>query len=216
MYVPPGFTAEQVVVAINKVAEALTSHAFGVHDADDVRQIVALHCLEVLPRYDPGGFLPNGKPRRGLEGLMYRHAKRRLINLRRDQWRRTDCPCRTCNDAVMRSARHTEHPDGAWCPAFLEWRKRNDAKASIFGPLNLSSQAPGSDDGECWDPADESGHEEEVDLKDVLERIDQLLPIELRDVYLKMRAGVSVPPARRREVEAAVREILEDDGLMPE
>ena len=54
--------------------------------------------------------------------------------------------------------------------------------------------------------------EDDIQMRELLARIDERLPVAIRATYLQMRAGKSVPKARRAEVEAAVRVILGSDG----
>lgn len=216
MHVPEGFTEADVLTAITRVQHALAKHwKFGIHDEEDLRQQIAVWCLEVLPRFDPGGFTEDGRPKRTLEGIMYRHSKNRAINNRRNQWRRTDSPCRTCYEAAMRGSRRTEHPGGDWCRRYMEWQAIQDSKAGIFWAPNLSAiSLPGAEPGTHWEPSVDSEAEEAVETKELFELIGERLPIELRATYLQMLAGETCGDSnRRREVKEAVEAILLEHGV---
>src|SRR5947208_703774 len=91
MHLPPNKTEAQVVEAIEKAVGMLApSFAFGIYDVEDIRQEARIFAIEALPRYD--GVRP-------LENFLYSHVKNRLINLRRDKFRRADAPCKACHSS---------------------------------------------------------------------------------------------------------------------
>lgn len=191
MNVPPGHTEEQVLEAIEKVVAVLAPKmAFGPFDTEDIAQQGRLEAIKVLQKkgYDPS---------RPLANFLYTHVKRRLHNFYRDNCRRNDPPCLICHSCQKLP---TEHPDGAYCKRYREWRERNDRKMTLLGvpdPEKYTEAVNHRGDGA-----------EDVELKEVLRLIDEKLPVELRADYLRMRSGASVPQAVREEVETAVREIV--------
>jgi DNA-directed RNA polymerase specialized sigma24 family protein len=109
-------TQQEVLSAIQKVAAVLGPRfAFGPFTPDDIGQEVAVFCLEALPRFRPEA----GQ----LEGFLFRHAKNRLTNYKRDRLRRCDPPCRPCWSGL-------EHERGPACEAFARWKARNERPAS--------------------------------------------------------------------------------------
>lgn len=157
------------------------------HDLDDVKQEARLMCLECLPRWD--GVRP-------LENFMFSHLRRRLTNLRRDRWRRYDAPCRACDSGNFCG------PDGRPCELYEKWRRRQDRKSAVRNPSPMDFPENTVVDGRADAAAD-------AEVSELERLIDDVLPLELRPTYLKLRAGLAVDTAARRKVQAAVREILD-------
>ena len=200
---PEGFTEQQVLDAIENAVRILApSFTFGIYALDDIKQEARVMGLEALARYDPRPG-PDGRPTRPLENFVYIHIRNRLCNLVRKKLRRSDAPCAVCHRAV---GNRTEHPDGRFCQKYLAWKKRNDGKANIMCPLDLEHVA----DERERSTRVESDVESDASVSEALRLVDEHLPVELRATYLQMRAGQSVPKARRLVVENAVRDILRD------
>src|SRR5689334_18161862 len=103
-------TESEVLDAIHRVSAILgPKFAFGPYDVADIRQEVAVMCLQALPRYRPEAG--------NLEGFLYTHAKNRLKNLLRDKFRRNDPPCVQCHRADTEGGDSCQ-PDGALCPKY--------------------------------------------------------------------------------------------------
>jgi hypothetical protein len=134
-----------------------------------------------------------------LENFLYSSIRNALVNLRRDKFRRNDPPCPRCHTGDPCAAAR----DGC-CDKYRSWQSRNQRKANLANPLALDHV---SDEGERRANAP-STVETDAEIAEFLERIDAELPVELRQTYLQMRAGVSVPKGKRVPVEKAVREIL--------
>lgn len=195
MRIPPGYTEEEVLEIIERVVNSLAwDMTFGPFDVSDIAQQGRLEAIKVLNKdgYDPTRPLPN---------FLYIHVKRRLHNFYRDNCRRNDPPCLICHGQNL----PTEHTDGQICKPYKEWRSRNDRKMTLLGVSDLDHAAEHINHrGDGID---------EVELKEVLQKIDLSLAVELRADYLRMRAGESIPRAARLEVEKAVGEILTSLGL---
>ncbi len=192
MKYPPGKTEEEVLAAIEKAVRMLApSFVFGYFGIDDISQQARLYGLQAIAsgKYDPA---------RPLENWLYIHIRNRLINLRRDKLRRSDPPCRRCHDG------NPCGETGTICQKYAEWLGRNNSKANLMQPINIDHV---SDEKESRARL-ESTVVQDAELNEVIERIDAALPVELRATYLQMRAGVSVPRARREAVMEAVRAIL--------
>lgn len=192
--VPPGKTEQEVLSAIENAVRILTpSFVFGYFSLEDIQQEARRMGLEAMERYD------NVRP---MENFLYRHIYNRLINFQRDNWKRPEAPCDECH-----AGSYCDNSDGGQpCKKYRAWVKRNADKAGLMRPMDLDA-APS-----------EAAHqnaatEEDVARDELLSRIDEDLPVELRSIYLQMRAGVPVPKARRRQVEDAIREILSEEEL---
>jgi hypothetical protein len=176
-------TEAEVTEEVTRVVDTVSpTFVFGYLALEDVKQIAWQFAIELLNKrtYDPG------KP---LANYLYVHVKRRLLNMRRDLLRRSDPPCRECHNGG--SCR-----GGGWCERYEAWVSRNNAKANLMEPLGFD-RAP-----------EQGGGGDEAEVREALLRIDEELPAALRADYLKMRAGVAVPKARREAVLEAVRGIV--------
>lgn len=191
MKLPPGVSEQQVLDAIENAVKILApSFTFGIYDIEDVKQEARLEGWRVIGRYDAT---------RPLDNFIYTCIRNRLIRLKRDKLRRNDPPCQVCHQST---GHRSQHEDGQFCPRYLAWRKRNEAKASLMRPLDLDHVSDAA--------RRESEVAQEAGVNEMLALIDRHLDVDLRADYLRMRAGKSVAKARRMAVEAAVREILSD------
>jgi DNA-directed RNA polymerase specialized sigma24 family protein len=160
---------------------------------EDFQQQAAVWALEALPRYDP---------RRPLDGYIYSHVRNRALNWVRDNYYRAEVPCKACDSGCPCGA------DGSYCRSYARWLDRNRFKQNIASPLSLEKAAERTKPGTAEVDADE---------RELSERIDKELPVELRSYYLRMLAGDPVPTNHRRSVQAAVAEILGlEFGATPE
>lgn len=184
-------TEQDVLGTIDGVINLLApGFVFGYFDIEDIKQEARIDALKALAKYDSS---------RPLENFLYTHVKNRLINLKRDRFHRNDPPCMVCHQKEG----PTEHPDGKICQKYKVWKKRNSTKSNLMKPVDI----------EKVEEPIERGATEQVELNELLQRIDDKLPIELRSAYLQMRAGLPVSKDRRKAVEDCVRSIMGDpDG----
>lgn len=189
---PTGYTEAQVVATITHLGNVMApSFVFGAYSVADIKQEIALFCLEALPRYDPD---------RPLENFLRVHCQNRLTNLVRDKFRRSDPPCRLCH-----KGREFEHADHKMCEPYKVWKDRNDAKSNLAKSAETGPREPIHDDR-----LDEAANAAEI--AEAVSMIDASLPTALRADYLRMKAGEKIPRDRRLAVEAAVKEILGIEG----
>lgn len=194
MVIPPGKTEADVLEAIGKAADILApSFAFGCYDEDDIRQQCFIYAFELLEKgtYDAS---------RPLANYIYTHVRRRLLNFRRDKFRRSDPPCPKCHAGTPCK----DAAAGEVCAKYKYWSERNQAKANICNPLALDNVC---DERERRTKSPSTA-EEDAEIGEMLAIVDRELPVELRQTYLQMRAGVSVPKGKRLQVEQAVKDIL--------
>ena len=110
------------------------SLSFGYFSPEDIAQEAAVYGWLALARYDPGEVRADGTVSRPLENFLYRHIKFRLLNLKRQLYRRTDAPCPLC-----RNGQEYYHDDHRVCAAHRAWEERNGRKASLCSPRRLDS-----------------------------------------------------------------------------
>lgn len=180
---------EEIVGVIERVARTLAPNfVFGYHTRADIEQEGVAEALAVLltDKYDV---------RRPLENFLYVHVHNRLHNFRRKHFLRLERAC-TCCDPF--------DPPAFPCRKWRQWHARNLAKQNIMRPLDVSAV---SDEGETR-MAIPSAVEDEAEVNEMLRAIDELLPLELRADYLRMRHQAPVPKGRRERVREAVLAIL--------
>jgi hypothetical protein len=197
LHVPPGLTEAEVLKLILDLTRELAPRlTFPGMPAEDLAQEMYLMCQEAVPPFD--GRLVDGRPHLALYRFLKDHCRRRTLNLKRNLYHRTDAPCPACGQ-------NEPHEPTELCRRHERWRTTNAKKAALY-----RAAAAEEEPAERVAPEDFT---EDVALREVLARIDDALPVELRAPYLQMRAGQSVSAALRREVEAAVRGILEGAGV---
>jgi len=190
---PAGMTENEVVESVERVLDTLAKHhAFGIWSEEDIRQYGWEEVLEMLEKdkYDAS---------RPFENFVYVVVRSRFHNLRRNKLSRNDPPCKSCHSGD--NCTGTNVP----CVKYESWRKRNAAKANVQRPLDLNNIA----DEREGRTRMESTVVEDLATQELLELIDLHLPIDLRANYLQMRAGVSIPKARRKQIELVIREIIQ-------
>lgn len=192
--IPEGSTEDEVLAAIEKAVTILApSFVFGYYDLEDIKQQARLFGLQALDRFDTS---------RPLANFVYTHIRNRLINLRRDKLRRNDPPCLSC---------HTGAPcnSGSYCRRYSLWLNRNNAKASLARPLDIDNV---SDERERRTQVAPSA-EVDAEINELVALINEHLPVELREDYLRMKDGIAIPRARRAEILDAIRLIVGEDLL---
>lgn len=191
--VPDGLTEAEILAAIERSVEILApGFVFGYFDIDDIKQFARMEGIKAVVKWDRV---------RPFGNFAYTVIRSRLLNLVRDELRRSDPPCSKCHSGSSCGG------DGRPCKMYQEWASRNNTKANLMRPLDLQRI---SDEKEAR-TRNESEVYDSVELAEILEKIDTHLPVELRSTYLQMRDGVAVPKAKRLEVEKAVKEILKED-----
>jgi DNA-directed RNA polymerase specialized sigma24 family protein len=194
---PPGVDEAELLDAIERTGRLLAKHfAFGSYSAEDIKQMIAVFAMEAIRKgsYDTT---------RSLASFIFAHSRNRLINLRRDSICRADGPCKRCQGG------NPCQSDGKTCDKHNVWWERQRKKASVRFPVGIDNVA---DEKE---PRTHSASEVEANAEaSELERlIDEHLPIEMRENYLRMRAGENVLPKKRELVRAAILGIFEAAGL---
>src|SRR5262245_40357343 len=136
---PNGVSEAQLLAAIEKVANALAARfASPRYPEEDVRQDVALMCLEALPRFDPArGY--------GLENFLYVHGRNSILNLLRRDFFRADERCAVCHDRALYGG-PGHPPDGTICAKYERWAANNRRKCGVISPRHIDS-IPEEDSG---------------------------------------------------------------------
>lgn len=193
MRIPSNKTEQDVIRAIEKSVAILgPKYVFGCYDFDDLRQECYIWTIELLEKdkYDET---------RPLENYIFCHLRNRLINFLRDKLHRNDPPCKICHSGEFCSP-----GSGEFCHKYNVWKKRNSAKSNIMRPLDITNVADEREKNTRLN----STAEYIVSNTELMVKIDQHLPVELRASFLQMLHGVSVAKGLRDEVCLKLNEIV--------
>jgi len=180
------YTVEEIIEIIDKIVIVLgKGFSFGYFDIDDIKQEARIFGLEAMARYDES---------RPLENFLYSHIKNRLINFKRDKFHRSDPPCKICHE-------QGHHGDGEYCNKYKAWKKRNSSKQNLMRPYDISNVSDSSIEKE-------SSIFNDAATREMLEIIDERLPVELRQAYLQLRSGVSISKTKKKQLEIHIKDIL--------
>lgn len=203
MHIPTGMTEEEVVAIIDKIAQRLARRfIFGYYDIDDIEQQARLFALEGMVNYKEG---------RPLENFLWVHVKNRLCNFKRKEYERIDKPCISCRHDAYNAEFDTcaKYPDDIMsCITYYKWIRRNESKKSLVIPIKLYSvrdeSEPNMSVNDCV------GF---VCNKEMLQLIDDKLPIILRADYLRLLSGGKVTKYKRVQIQDAIRHILRNKDV---
>lgn len=199
--IPPHLNEKEVLDTIDFVVKRVArTFGFGYYDVEDIEQEARIFCLEALVSYDPT---------RRLDAFLATHVRNRLINFRRDKYQRNDPPCEDCHVAMQFSLRAPH--DGSFCEKYLGWHQRNVQRKAVMRPSDLNSIPNDNEKSTSID----GFSEEWAEYNELVEKIDLVLPVELRAAFLKMRAGENVPQAIKDKIQEIVRECLDDKSVAP-
>jgi DNA-directed RNA polymerase specialized sigma24 family protein len=113
-----------------------------------------------------------------LENYVYTCIKNRLVNFKRDNYHRRACDCGKCKPCLKR-----------------------ETKRNILEPVSIN----------LIDDINESRtyvESEAYDIEDIQNLVDENLPAEDREAYLKIQAGVKVPFAVKKRIISLVESII--------
>lgn len=186
-----------MVAAIDHVVKMLSPH-FHVPgmSREDVAQEGRLICLELVRsgKYDGQRPLPN---------FLFVHLRNRYRNLLR-RIRRGDSPCDACHRGEPCGA------DGKVCEKYAVWWARQESKWKVASPMSYDPAA--GEPKSAWEDDEATAG---VEVGEILRRIDDNLPADLRGDWLRLKEGLSVGAFRRKAVEKALFGILTEAGLDP-
>lgn len=190
-----------ILAAIEKVKTRLANKfKFGYYEKEDLEQEISIMCLQVVEKYDG---------RKPLENFFWVHCKNRLCNLKRDKYERLDKPCIGCpffdpNKKVANSE-CTKYENKTCCELYDYWIRRNDRKKNL---VNKSAEGDVSYNNHTY----ETEFDEEDKTK-VLDIIDRLIPIELREDYIKYKYGVRLNALKVRNIQAEILKICKENNI---
>lgn len=167
---------EQFLETLDIITKKLVyKFKFGYHDIEDMKQQAAIFAIEGLKKYDHS---------RPLENFLWTHVRNRLFNYKRDHYQRPDKPCLTCplyqpNNSISDCG---EFNDKLNCASYKTWFHRNNSKKSIMQPVYIEDK----------DPENKKDFVNHLSNQELIEKIEQTLPIKYRETFLKIKYGNKV------------------------
>jgi DNA-directed RNA polymerase specialized sigma24 family protein len=182
--VPEGYTEEGVLKLIETIlANIAPRYTFGIYDADDMKQEGFIEALVALEAYD--GSAP-------LENFLRTHLSRRLKNVKRNKSYTINNHCVNCPSY------------NGECEACQKRQRTQDMKKNVLLPIDIDVVDL---DGEKF--AYHHNKIDEVEIAEMVERVNRELPVGYRKDYLRMKEGLYVAKNRREEIENLINKILE-------
>ena len=177
-------TEEQIRALTPIIRQIASKFRFGYLDIEDMTQ---QGFLELFGAIEDGSY----DDTMSLETFAKNHVHHRLFNYKRNNFCRKEYPCLCCE---------LETPDIEKCKKFIKWEKRNNLKMGL---------TQGSSEGIEFQVGFGATPEEEVVSSELLQNIDDKLPVDLRKDYLRMKDGAVVSKKKREIIKEAVRGIID-------
>lgn len=204
MKVPKGHTEKEVLTILNAVVFKLARQfKFGYYDVEDMEQEGRMEALKALHRWTPS--------KGSLKTFLWTCVHNHLYNLKRNQFARPDKPCLKCpfNAYVPETEGCTKYDDLMECSLYNGWLTRNSAKKNLMRPVNIEGV---SDERES-NMTSLSSEIVDLGLKELVDLIDNNIPIEHRHNWLRMRNGVKLPKNQRVKLQAEIQIILKENNI---
>lgn len=179
---------------------------FAYLEADDLAQEGRIEALACLPKFDHTKNPKLTSMRDKLAAFVFQHVKRRLLNRKRDLFRRADAPCPQCQAQAP-------HEETRACRLYVRWAETQNSKAALAGSAAGIGQAEKDYDTTALQESREDSPKHNAEVKEILAILDRELTCEERADWLQMRAGVSLSPQRRRSVKCRIMDILLAHGV---
>ena len=182
-------TIKTIQRVCNRLAEKYT---FGFYDREDIEQEAFLIAMKDLPKYD--------KNISSLETFLFMHINNKLKTFKRDHYLRTDFISGYCGRA------------DPLCPYCQRRIWRHSAKQHLMEPVDIDNVKGENEKGMRTN----TDFIADIELNELLSLINKNLDISLREDYLKMIEGLSIPKNKKQVIEASIIEILENSGYYKE
>jgi DNA-directed RNA polymerase specialized sigma24 family protein len=197
MYLPNGYTEEQVIGDLQDVVNMLCqTFRLGYYDIEDMKQEGFVYGIEVLPRYDPT---------RGtaLKTFLFTHIRNRFKDFRRDKLERRTPPCSTCafyhpEDTNRKCHGHKDESD---CNRWRGWLARNETKRNLMETASYEDEKHTTT----------ANILDDIIQRETIEILERRMPLSLLTDFRRLIDGASLPKIKADKVYEAAREILKED-----
>ncbi len=183
-HLTPEAAEATILATLEEIARIISSKiSFGPYQKNDIYQEVCLAGLLLMEK-DAGTY----DPRRPIGNYFMVSLRNRMLNLKRDKYFRS-APCCTCCDRF--------NPPDNPCPRLKRWLTNNARKRQ----LSESNPAPDAN------PSDAASDEAAIDrelVKEIDDFVDWSFLPTMRNDYLRLKAGATIPPARKNAVSNAI------------
>ena len=180
-------TPEQTETTISVAKKIASQFTFPGYTEDDIIQEAWLIMATAVEdgKYD--------ESKSAFETFCYMHLNHRLYTFRRNHYIRTAYDCKHCGSSY--------DEDCSYC---VRRRRNIAAKKSLLTPSPLESISAAKEP--TYD-----GIESSVELGEIFTMIDDHMTGEMREDYLKLLAGVSIPSTRRAAVFDRIHELMGEE-----
>jgi DNA-directed RNA polymerase specialized sigma24 family protein len=173
----------EIIDLINQISKALgPAYKFGYHENEDMIQEAFILALQGLESYDK---------KRGvtLKTFLYHHVRNRLSTLKRDKYFRQNYKCPHCD---------TE------CNHCFKQRLNADRRKNLLDPVSIDN---------VRDQNEQNMHDnlepfQVLELKELLEEVEDAIPIELRPDYLRLKSGERIQHNRKQKLLSIINEVI--------
>lgn len=174
------YTEQEVISIIDGISKRLApKYVFGIYDREDIEQEAFIIGIDALNLYD------NDSPQAPLSAFLYTFIRCKLKNFKRDNSVRSSSNCNNCK---------TFDPE---CPSCIKRENNERAKYNLSYPLDIDKVEKA-----CVEQS------ENINIDELLSLVNQKLPVEMREDYLKIKENVYVPKKRKEQIEHKVLEIV--------
>jgi len=198
-----GLSEEEIVEIIDVVVGRLGyKFKFGYHTIDDMRQQGRLFAWEGMKNWD--GIRP-------LENFLWTHVRNRLYNFKRNNYSRPEKPCINCPisayDPKLKesSLGCTAFDKPSDCELYNGWEERNASKRNLMNSVST-----------LYESASNASYAVDVSNKEILELLDDRMPVSFREDWIRFINNLRLPKVRREKLIEVIMSILEENGIDPE
>jgi len=201
-----GLTEEEVLKVIEEIVYRLAAKfRFGFLDIDDLKQEARMIAWEGIDRWDG---------QRSLKNFLWSHVHNRLFNFKRNKYQRIDKPCLKCpiNKFDKQTKKCLIYSEDYLddCKFYYKWILRNLAKRNLMDTVNFEA-IDDRNEHRMW--TNNSDVVENLQNKEIMERIKAKIPFNYLDVYTKYINGVKLNSIVKANIKQLIINILEEEGI---
>lgn len=200
----PEPTEDEILDIIDRIASRLgPKFKFGYHTIDDMKQQAAIFAWEGIENWDR---------ERPLENFLWIHVRNRLYNFKRNNYGRPELPCVSCPmnaydpQCLKSSSQCTKFTNLIDCHLYKGWSDRNSSKRNLMHSYSTEYERRG----------DEGNAAEKFAQKEVVDLLDQEIPVQFREDWIRFINNLKLPKIRRDRLIDTILDILKENGIESE